>query len=90
MLWPEQAKWRQSMLTVLDALLAIAEYLLFAAFGALAWASVYMTAELWVKRETWRIRLAAVLLTCMWAGISMLLWADATRRMVKVVNAIVL
>jgi len=78
MLWPEQA------------LLAIAEYLLFGAFSAFAWGSVYMTAELWLKRETWRIRLAAVLFTCIWAGISTLLCVDATRRMVDVVNAILL
>ncbi len=40
--------------------------------------------------EVARIRLAAVLFTCIWAGISTLLCVDATRRMVDVVNAILL
>ncbi len=75
------------MLTLLDALLGLAELVTGSVFGVLAVAGIYMSAEFWQARENWSIRLGAALFTCMLALAATVLLVDASQHLGEVLRA---
>jgi hypothetical protein len=86
MMWLELAQWRQALLTLLDALLGLAEFVTGSVFGVFAVAGIYMSAEFWRARENLSIRLGAALFTCMLALAATVLLADAYRHLGEVLG----
>lgn len=77
------------MLLALDALMLVAEVLLGMVFGAFAWAMLHVTAESWLKRDPWDMRLVAALLTCALAALAAVVWMDGYRHLSYVLIALI-
>jgi hypothetical protein len=88
MKWLEQARGDRPMLTLLDALLSVAEFLSGFVVAAFAVAGLWLIRVSWVDNDRWQMRLGVVFFTCLLVFATAVVLADAYRHLDDVLRAL--